>query len=145
LTSGSEDPNVIDPSGYQRLLEDLDVDITGVCYRLASSLTTGNAIYYFMETWSKENVPHYSRRMDSWHEKIKVQSLLPTVLTSRVDTLSKMKDILLSLEKYASESCAEETFAEIYHWAFTYLKENEMQKVVDLDVLYLSLQRDLIL
>jgi hypothetical protein len=27
---GSEDPNVIDPSGYQRLLEDLNVDIIGV-------------------------------------------------------------------------------------------------------------------
>jgi hypothetical protein len=27
---GSEDPNVIDPSGYQRLCEDLNVDITGV-------------------------------------------------------------------------------------------------------------------
>ena len=27
---GSEDSNVIDPSGYQKFLEDLDVDITGV-------------------------------------------------------------------------------------------------------------------
>src|SRR5208282_4371632 len=97
-------------------------------------LTTGYAIYYFMETWSKENVPHHSRRMDSWHERIKVISCLQTVLTLRVDTLSKMKEKLPSLEKYTSESCAEETFAEIYHWAFTYLKENEMQKVVDLEV-----------
>ena len=45
-----------------------------------------------------------------------------------------MKDALPSLEKYASQSCAEETFAEIYHWTFTYLKENEMRKVIDLDV-----------
>lgn len=45
-----------------------------------------------------------------------------------------MKDVLPSLEKYASQSCPEETFAEIYHWTFTYLKENEMRKVIDLDV-----------
>lgn len=87
-----------------------------------------------METRSKEDVPHHSRRMDPWHERIKVQSSLLTVLTIRVDTLSKMKDTLPSLEKYTSQSCAEETFAEIYHWAFVYLKENEMRKVVDLDV-----------
>src|SRR5438046_10538355 len=51
-----------------------------------------------------------------------------------VDTLTKMKAVLPSLEKYTSQSCAEETFAEIYHWTFTYLKETEMRKVVDLDV-----------
>jgi len=45
-----------------------------------------------------------------------------------------MKETLLSLEKYTSQSCAEETFTEIYHWTFTYLKENEMRKVIDLDV-----------
>lgn len=45
-----------------------------------------------------------------------------------------MKDTLPILEKYTSQSCAEETFAEIYHWTFTYLKENEMRKIVDLDV-----------
>lgn len=27
---GSEDPNVVDPRGYQRFCEDLNVDITGV-------------------------------------------------------------------------------------------------------------------
>lgn len=27
---GSEDPNVIDPSGYQKFCEDLNVDIMGV-------------------------------------------------------------------------------------------------------------------
>ena len=52
----------------------------------------------------------------------------------RVDTLDKMKAALPSLEKYTSQSCAEETFAEIYHWTFTYLKEGGMRKVVDLEV-----------
>lgn len=53
---------------------------------------------------------------------------------SRADTLDKMKAIIPSLEKYASQSCAEETFTEIYHWTFSYLKEGGMRKVVDLEV-----------
>jgi DCN1-like protein 1/2 len=57
-----------------------------------------------------------------------------SVANSRVDTVDKMKAALPSLEKYASSSCAEETFLEIYHWTFTYLKENEMRKVVDVEV-----------
>jgi hypothetical protein len=52
----------------------------------------------------------------------------------RVDTLDKMKAAIPSLEKYTSQSCAEETFAEIYHWTFTYLKEGGIRKVVDLEV-----------
>ena len=73
--------------------------------------------------------------MDSWDESVTVHSHLPSNYSDRrVDTLTKMKDALPSLEKYTSQSCAEETFAEIYHWTFTYLKENEMRKVIDLDV-----------
>jgi hypothetical protein len=52
----------------------------------------------------------------------------------RVDTLDKMKALLPYLETYTSQSCAEETFAEIYNWTFSYLKEGGMRKVVDLDV-----------
>ena len=72
--------------------------------------------------------------MDSWHERIKVLILSRTEVNTSVDTFTKMKDTLPSLEKYTSQSCPEETFAEIYHWAFKYLKENEMRKVVDIDV-----------
>jgi len=52
----------------------------------------------------------------------------------RVDTLDKMKAELPDLEKYTSNSCAEERFLEIYHWTFSYLKEGGIRKVVDLDV-----------
>jgi hypothetical protein len=71
--------------------------------------------------------------MDWWYESIKVSILFHQTYTS-VDTLPKMKDALPSLEKYTDQSCPEEIFSEIYHWIFTYLKENEMKKVVDLDV-----------
>ena len=37
---GSEDPNVVDPSGYQRFCEDLNVDITGVTIHLYTSYTS---------------------------------------------------------------------------------------------------------
>jgi hypothetical protein len=48
--AGSEDPNTIDPSGFQRFCEDLSVDITGVQKslfagvdnRLCRSLSLGN-------------------------------------------------------------------------------------------------------
>jgi hypothetical protein len=52
----------------------------------------------------------------------------------RIDTAAKMKDFIPSLQKYTSPDLAEETFSEIYHWTFTYLRENGMQKVVELDV-----------
>ena len=61
-------------------------------------------------------------------------TFMMSVVNRSVDTLDKMKAALPSLERYASSSCTEETFLEIYHWAFTYLKENSMRKVVDLDV-----------
>jgi len=75
--------------------------------------------------------------MDPRNESIKVHCLIhiaKRLITCRVDTLNKMKTELPSLEKYADSSCAEETFFEIYHWTFTYLKENEMCKVVDVEV-----------
>jgi hypothetical protein len=45
-----------------------------------------------------------------------------------------MKAKIPSLQKYTSQSCAEETFAEIYHWTFLYLREGGMRKVVDIEV-----------
>jgi len=72
--------------------------------------------------------------MDLRDESIKVRYLLQWLISGRVDTLNKMKAALPSLEKYATPSCADETFLEIYHWTFTYLKENEMCKVVDVQV-----------
>jgi hypothetical protein len=45
-----------------------------------------------------------------------------------------MKEILSSLQKYTTQDVAEETFAEIYHWTFLYLRENGMRKVIDIDV-----------
>jgi hypothetical protein len=50
----------------------------------------------------------------------------------RVDTLDKMKLILPSLAAY--KSCAEETFSELYHWTFLYLREGGLRKVIDLEV-----------
>lgn len=45
-----------------------------------------------------------------------------------------MKDFLPSLKKYIAPDLAEETFSDIYHWTFTYLRENGMRKVIELDV-----------
>lgn len=70
--------------------------------------------------------------MDPRHERIKVLNRVPGS-DHRVDTLDKMKAAIPSLEKYTSQSCAEETFAEIYHWTFLYLREG-IRKVVDLEV-----------
>ena len=103
---------------------------------LAHTLTVGNAAYSFMETWSHKTLSYYTRRMDSRHEGNAVHSNSCGIVywSNRVDTLDKLKATLPKLEKYTSQSCAEETFVEIYHWTFTYMKENEMRKVVDLDV-----------
>jgi hypothetical protein len=51
-----------------------------------------------------------------------------------------MRAVIPTLDKYTSPDLAEETFAEIYHWTFTYLKGESMKKVVDLEVIP-SLQR----
>ena len=51
-----------------------------------------------------------------------------------VDSLAKMKAALPSLEMYAAPDLPEETFSEIYHWAFSYMKGDSLKKVVDLDV-----------
>jgi hypothetical protein len=72
--------------------------------------------------------------MDSRNERTQVSSLSWILSYCRVDTLAKLKDAVPSLEMYASSFCAEETFSRIYHWAFMYMKENEMRKVIDLDV-----------
>ena len=45
-----------------------------------------------------------------------------------------MKNVIPTIEGYAAPTCPEETFLEIYHWAFVYMKENEMRKIIDVDV-----------
>lgn len=74
--------------------------------------------------------------MDSWDESIGVYPCLHRLANFSVDTLDKMKAALPSLERYASPDLAEETFSELYHWAFTYMKGESIKKVVDLDVIY---------
>ena len=76
--------------------------------------------------------------MDLWDESIGVCVLDSTAADCGVDTLEKLKALLPSLEKYAAPDLAEETFSEIYHWTFTYMKGESLKKVVDLDVPSLS-------
>jgi len=71
--------------------------------------------------------------MDPRHERIKVLNRVPSS-DHRVDSLDKMKAKIPSLQKYISQSCAEETFAEIYHWTFLYLREGGIRKVIDIEV-----------
>lgn len=46
----SADQNLIDPSGFQRFCEGLNVDITGVITKLLLELTLGSPVHNFLET-----------------------------------------------------------------------------------------------
>lgn len=91
----------------------------------------------FIISWKLGAAKVFHVTRDEWIQgmkTLKYRVLSGTLSYCRADTLAKMKDALPSLEMYASSSCAEEIFSRIYHWAFIYMKENEMRKVIDLDV-----------
>src|ERR1700721_2232519 len=71
LIEGVEDGDVIDPSGYQSLCEELNIDLDGV-HSLEISVILGNAIYALLELSSCKSFLPYQRRVDTRNENIKV-------------------------------------------------------------------------
>ena len=72
LISGSDgNADIIDPAGFQRFCEDLEVDLEGVL-PLVSKLKVGHATYPFMENGRYKNVFYLKKGMDSWDESFRV-------------------------------------------------------------------------